>query len=62
MSVPFSTSHPRTPFVFLPPNRTGEQARHLIAHELGHFILRHSRLGSRDAHFEAGKFAAAPLS
>jgi Zn-dependent peptidase ImmA (M78 family) len=57
---PFSTAHP-APLVFLPPNLTGEQARHLLAHELGQLVLRHSRPGSREAHFEAGKFAAAFL-
>lgn len=45
---PFSTSHPGTPFVFLPPDLTGEQARHHLAHELGQLALGHSRLGSRE--------------
>lgn len=57
---PFSMAQP-APLVFLPPDLTGEQARHLLAHELGQLVLRHSRPGSREAHVEAGKFAAAFL-
>lgn len=47
-----------TPFVFLNPNRTGEQARFDACHELAHLVLhRHGDPSGRLAEDEANEFA-----
>ncbi|MFE7272518.1 ImmA/IrrE family metallo-endopeptidase [Streptomyces sp. NPDC057623] len=57
----FSTRHTGTPFVFLPPHLTGEQAREHLAYELGQLVLGQSRPGHRDSHAAAVQFASAFL-
>ncbi|KOT65820.1 MULTISPECIES: ImmA/IrrE family metallo-endopeptidase [Streptomyces] len=57
----FSTRHPGTPFVFLPPDLTGEQARQHLAHELGQLVLGYSRPGIRDSYVASARFVSAFL-
>jgi Zn-dependent peptidase ImmA (M78 family) len=59
----FSLWHRETPFVFLNQNKSAERARMDGGHELGHLTMHRQHGGprSRQAEFEADRFAAAFL-
>ena len=58
----FSIWHKRTPYIFLSPMKSGERGRMDVGHELGHLTMHgHGGPSSRQAEFEADRFAGALL-